>query len=238
MMNSLPISRLSRLRPHTDELQQQKVTMSSLNSNWVNISHWQQQQSCGYIFTEIRVTPDKKHHHQQQQQEKYGLDRNVSRPSGEMFFYLHESREVSENDDCDSSGSYETRCNKWCSHCAQCQVEVTLIGSWIFTALSVQADYKLWRVHGCILHTDYLVSASHNLVLSLLPNVLHMKDVLRKKTLHHSFIKALHFYDDYTNSVMSYFTLIVPRWTNVPRFKGIKTISFALKLWSLLKLWD
>ena len=45
------------LRPHRDEPWWQKVTMSSLNSNWVNISYWQQQQCCGYIFTEPTVTP-------------------------------------------------------------------------------------------------------------------------------------------------------------------------------------
>lgn len=44
-------------RPHGDEPWWQKVTMSSLNSNWVNISYWQQQQYCGYIFTASTLTP-------------------------------------------------------------------------------------------------------------------------------------------------------------------------------------
>ena len=74
--------------PHTDEPRQQKVTMSSLNSNWVNISYWQQQQYCGYIFTAPTVTRDKKHHHQQEEQEKYGRDRNVLRPETKRIAFI------------------------------------------------------------------------------------------------------------------------------------------------------
>ena len=87
--DEFPANQSTVLRPwpHTDEPRQQKVTMSSLNSNWVNISYWQQQQYCGYIFTAPTVTRDKKHHHQQEEQEKYGRDRNVLRPeTGNIAF--------------------------------------------------------------------------------------------------------------------------------------------------------
>ena len=148
-------STVPRPWPHTDEPRQQKVTMSSLNSNWVNISYWQQQQYCGYIFTGPIVTPRQETPSSTRRTGKIWSGQEcLETQDQENCFHWHAMsgvRDVEMNlaifawsfrlvhmipGDVIAAETWPL-CNKmWqmCSHYGRCQTEVTLIGSGIFTA--------------------------------------------------------------------------------------------------------